>query len=90
MDEYLPVCNEGLFDAEITIPADTNPKFPLLRDYKIHIQGIIDRLDYFQDLHVDTLWITPLLHHNGQYHGYCTTDLTNVDLTKYNISFAFC
>ena len=43
------------------------------------IQGIIDRLDYFQDLHVDTLWITPLLHHNGQYHGYCTTDLTNVD-----------
>jgi len=44
VDEYLPVCNEGLFDAEITIPADTNPKFPLSRDYKIHIQGIIDRI----------------------------------------------
>ena len=42
--EYLPVCNEGLFDAEITILADTNPKFPLRRDYKIHIQGIIDRI----------------------------------------------
>ena len=42
--EYLPVCNEGLFDAEITIEANTNPKFPLRRDYKIHIQGIIDRI----------------------------------------------
>ena len=44
IDEYLPVCNEGVFDAEITIEADTNPKFPLKRDYKIHIQGIIDRV----------------------------------------------
>jgi len=43
-DEYLPVCNEGKFDAEITIPKDINPKFPLTRDYKIHIQGIIDRI----------------------------------------------
>ena len=43
-DEYLPVCNEGMFDAEITIDANTNPKFPLTRDYKIHIQGIIDRI----------------------------------------------
>ena len=42
--EYLPVCNEGKFDAEITIPANTNPKFPLQRDYVIHIQGIIDRI----------------------------------------------
>jgi hypothetical protein len=44
IDEYLPVCNEGVFDAEITIEADTNPKFLLRRDYKIHIQGIIDRI----------------------------------------------
>ena len=44
IDEYLPVCNEGLFDAEITIEANINPKFPLRRDYKIHIQGIIDRI----------------------------------------------
>lgn len=42
--EYLPVCNEGKFDAEIIISANTNPKFPLNRDYKIHIQGIIDRI----------------------------------------------
>ena len=44
IDEYLPVCNEGKFDAEITIPANINPKFPLSRDYVIHIQGIIDRI----------------------------------------------
>ena len=42
--EFLPVCNEGKFDCEIIIKADTNPKFPLSRDYKIHLQGIIDRI----------------------------------------------
>tara|TARA_R110000787_G_scaffold190687_2_gene302141 strand:+ start:311 stop:1207 length:897 start_codon:yes stop_codon:yes gene_type:complete len=44
LDEYLPVVNEGKFDCEIMILADTNPKFPLSRDYKIHLQGIIDRI----------------------------------------------
>jgi hypothetical protein len=42
--EFLPICNEGKFDANITIAKDTNPKFPLSRDYVIHIQGIIDRI----------------------------------------------
>ena len=37
------------------------------------------RLDYLVDLNVDTLWITPILHHNGAYHGYCTTDPTSID-----------
>lgn len=44
INEFLPVSNEGLFDAEIIIPQNINPKFPLLRDYTIHIQGIIDRI----------------------------------------------
>ena len=44
ISEYLPIVNEGKFDAEITIPANINPKCPLSRDYKIHIQGIIDRI----------------------------------------------
>tara|TARA_R100001463_G_scaffold21182_1_gene51100 strand:+ start:3652 stop:4572 length:921 start_codon:yes stop_codon:yes gene_type:complete len=43
-DEYLPVCNEGKFDCEILIPSDANPKFPLSRDYVVHLQGIIDRI----------------------------------------------
>ena len=44
LDEFLPVCNEGKFDCEVIIPADTDPKFPLRKDYKIHLQGIIDRI----------------------------------------------
>tara|TARA_R100000734_G_C3317490_1_gene110683 strand:- start:16 stop:936 length:921 start_codon:yes stop_codon:yes gene_type:complete len=43
-DEFLPVCNEGMFDCEITIAANTNPKYPLRRDYVVHLQGIIDRV----------------------------------------------
>ena len=43
------------------------------------LQGIIDRLDYLQDLGVGTLWLTPVLKHNGDYHGYCTTNLVEID-----------
>ena len=50
--EYLPIVNEGKFDAEITIPRGPHKgdaslnyeEFTLQRDYKIHIQGIIDRI----------------------------------------------
>ncbi len=52
VNEFLPVSNEGKFDAEITIPrgpykgdASLNyEEFTLNRDYTIHIQGIIDRI----------------------------------------------
>lgn len=42
--EFLPIVNEGKFDAEITIPHDISDKYPLKQDYVIHIQGIIDRI----------------------------------------------
>tara|TARA_R100001463_G_C3531706_1_gene221691 strand:+ start:97 stop:996 length:900 start_codon:yes stop_codon:yes gene_type:complete len=42
--EFLPVCNEGKFDCEIVIDANTDPKYPLTRSYKVHLQGIIDRI----------------------------------------------
>lgn len=42
--EYLPIVNEGMFDAEITFAKDASSKYPLSRDYVIHIQGIIDRI----------------------------------------------
>ena len=48
VSNYLPVCNEGKLDCEITIAQNTNPKFPLSRDYKVHLQGIIDRI-FFED-----------------------------------------
>ena len=50
--EYLPVCNEGKFDCEITIPVgpykggawNNNEEFSLNREYVVHLQGIIDRI----------------------------------------------
>lgn len=43
------------------------------------LQGIIDRLDYIVDLGMTSLWITPVFKHRGSYHGYCTTDFTQID-----------
>ena len=42
--EFLPVINEVMLDAEITIPHDINPKCILEQDYVVHLQGIIDRV----------------------------------------------
>lgn len=44
LEEYLPVVNEELFDTEIIFKKDSSNKYPLQRDYKIHLQGIIDRV----------------------------------------------
>ena len=44
IQDYLPIINEKKFDCEITIPKDINPKQPLLRDYVVRLQGIIDRV----------------------------------------------
>jgi len=46
-NQFLPVVNEAMLDAEIIIGRNDNPKFPLQRDYVVHLQGIIDRM--FQD-----------------------------------------
>ncbi len=46
------------------------------------IQGIINKLDYLQDLGITTLWSTPLLEDNekrGSYHSYAISDYYNVD-----------
>lgn len=44
------------------------------------IKGVTDRLDYLSDLGVSTIWLTPvLLNSAGDYHGYCTTDFTQID-----------
>lgn len=45
LDSYIPVINEVMLDAEITIAHDACPKVGLLRrDYTVHLQGIIDRM----------------------------------------------
>ncbi len=44
------------------------------------IKGITQRLDYIADLGMSAIWLTPvLLNSAGDYHGYCTTDFTQVD-----------
>ena len=42
------------------------------------IRGVIDSLDYFDDLGVDTLWLTPI-QKSDSYHGYDTIDYFDVD-----------
>ncbi|MFO7829078.1 MAG: glycoside hydrolase family 13 protein [Bacteroidales bacterium] len=46
------------------------------------IQGVINHLDYLDELGVTTLWINPLLENNQEkytYHGYAITDFYNID-----------
>ena len=46
------------------------------------IQGIINHLDYLQDLGITALWLNPVLENNQpkwSYHGYAATDLYNTD-----------
>jgi len=46
------------------------------------IQGIINHLDYFNELGVTTLWINPLLENNQEkytYHGYAISDFYKID-----------
>lgn len=46
------------------------------------LQGIINKLDYLNELGVTALWLTPVVENNGRqasYHGYATTDLYKID-----------
>jgi hypothetical protein len=43
------------------------------------IKGIIDRLDYLQHLGITTIWVSPVLRHNGNFHGYCLTNPAEID-----------
>ena len=43
-DDFVPVVNEAMLDARITIRSDENPKYELSQDYTVHLQGIIDRM----------------------------------------------
>lgn len=46
------------------------------------LAGIENKLDYFSDLGITTLWFTPVLENDmgdGSYHGYATTDYYKID-----------
>jgi glycosidase len=55
------------------------------------IQGIIDKLDYLQDLGVTALWINPLIENDMtiSYHGYGATDLYRID-PRFGTNDLFC
>jgi len=59
---------------------DFDPSQPHMR-HGGDLQGIIDRLDYLQDLGVTALWLNPILENNISlsYHGYQTTDHYRID-----------
>lgn len=42
------------------------------------LQGIIDKLDYIEDLGIDVIWISPF-YETSAYHGYHITDFFSVD-----------
>ena len=50
--EFIPVVNEVMLDAKITIGRNENPKYELSRDYTVHLQGIIDRMFREGDKHI--------------------------------------
>jgi len=55
------------------------------------IKGIVDHLDYFNELGVTALWINPLLENDMpgfSYHGYAITDLYQVD-ARYGTNEAY-
>lgn len=46
------------------------------------LKGIVDNLDYFEELGVTALWINPVLENDQayeSYHGYAITDFYNID-----------
>jgi len=77
--------NGNLSNDKLNLPPqqrDADPKNPEgLPDFRHggDVAGITERLDYILDLGATTLWVTPLLHHDGLYHGYCITDPTSID-----------
>ena len=59
---------------------DFNPNDPSKR-HGGDLRGIIDHLDYLEELGVTSLWLNPVLVNNGKlsYHGYAATDLYRID-----------
>jgi CRISPR/Cas system-associated exonuclease Cas4 (RecB family) len=44
IDTFLPVASEEIYNGRILIHRDTHKKYPLNRDYIVHLQGIVDKI----------------------------------------------
>ncbi len=61
---------------------DTLARDALLGRHGGDLKGILDRLDYLQDLGITALWLNPELENDqpeASYHGYAITDLYRID-----------
>ena len=75
-------CNGDLSnDEDVTMKEGINKEDPYGR-HGGDIQGIIDHLDYIDQMGFTAIWINPLLENNmpkQSYHGYATTDYYKID-----------
>ena len=65
----------------LTFKTENDRKNPNAR-HGGNIRGIIDHLDYLQNLGVTAIWVCPVLENDmpgGSYHGYATTDYYRID-----------
>jgi glycosidase len=69
-------------DSEISLTEKANRSLPNGR-HGGDLKGIIDHLDYINELGATAMWPTPLCEDNqsrGTYHGYAQTDVYRIDL----------
>ena len=67
--------------SDLKYPAKTDRSNPNAR-HGGDLKGIMNHLDYIQQLGVTAIWLTPVLENDmpgGSYHGYATTDYYRVD-----------
>lgn len=72
------VTNDKVYSTNDTILA----RHKLLFRHGGDLQGVIDRLDYLEDLGVTALWLNPVLENDqpyASYHGYAVTDHYRID-----------
>ncbi len=83
LEMFLPVINEVCLDAQIVINRADFPKFPLKRDYTVHLQGIIDRM------FVDKTGYIPMELKTGAWKEYKKTSMRK-EMAYYKLLFDNC
>jgi len=78
--DFIPVVNEVLLDAKITVGQHDNPKYTLKRDYTVHLQGIIDRMFYEEGSYI------PMELKTGLWKDYKTT-MMRKEMAFYKLLF---
>lgn len=81
-DRFAKSDSAQVSSAGLNFPTTDNRNDPSAR-HGGNIKGIIEHLDYLQQLGITAIWLTPVLENDmpgGSYHGYATTDYYRIDL----------